>query len=230
MAEEQQQNQQVEEPRREETQGTETADNSPKTISMTQEELDELIAKRVGRVNKKLEKLKEQYADYDDVKSKLSEFESKAEEQRQAELSEVERLKEELEVATREKEELSNKLNEVSESMKNSKIDARFQELAKEHNIEYLAAAKKLADLSEVTVDDEGVHGMEDIVKNLVKENPFLVARAEPETVGEASNPPKKTDAKTKAQMLEEAKQRARSGNPRDMAAYLKLKRQLNTK
>jgi hypothetical protein len=223
MTEEQKQTQesQVEETREEQT-TTESADG-PKKLELTQEELDELIAKRVARERKKLEK----YKDYDDIKAKLAEYEAEAEERRKAELTEVERLKEELEAAQKVKEELESKYNALSESLKQSKIEARFRELAQEHNIEHLEAAKKLADLSQITVDDDGVHGLEDVIKKLVEENPFLVAKKEPETIGEETNPSKQATAKSKQQMLKEAEEKARSGNPADIARWMILKKEL---
>lgn len=55
--------------------------------TFTQTELDEIIAKRIERERKK-------YADYDDLKSKITEYEKQIEEKRLAEMSEKERAKE----------------------------------------------------------------------------------------------------------------------------------------
>lgn len=198
-----------------------TQNTESKKIELTQEELDEIIAKRLARERKKLEK----YADYDEIKAELEKYRAEAEERRKAELTEVERLKEELESLRKEKEELESKYSSLTESVKQSKIEARFTELAREHGIEHLQAAKKLADFSGVSIEDDEVLGMEDVVKKLVEENPFLVAKKEPESVGGQSNPPREPVVKTKQQILKEAQERARSGNPADLARYLMLKK-----
>src|SRR5690606_15695858 len=138
-----------------------TQNTESKKIEMTQEELDEIIAKRLARERKKLEK----YADYDEIKAELEKYRAEAEERRKAELTEVERLKEELESLRKEKEELESKYSSLTESVKQSKIEARFTELAREHGIEHLQAAKKLADFSGVSIEDDEVLGMEDVVK-----------------------------------------------------------------
>jgi len=60
----------------------------------TQEELDEIITKRLERERKK-------YADYEELKAKLAEYEKQEEERKRAEMSEIQRLQADLQAKIR---------------------------------------------------------------------------------------------------------------------------------
>ncbi|MDP1417438.1 hypothetical protein Q8G35_03335 [Peribacillus simplex] len=63
---------------------------TPEAKTFTQAEVDKILTDRIARANRKLEK----FADYDDVKTKASEYEKLLEEKRLAELSKKGRLEE----------------------------------------------------------------------------------------------------------------------------------------
>lgn len=193
-----------------------------KKLELTQEELDALIAKRLERERKK-------FSDYDDLKKKLAEFEKSEEERKRAEMTEIERLQADLQARDVEKQTLEQQLNELRETIKREKIVNEFIKVATAHNIAYIDDALKLADLSAVTVDDNGVKGVEEAVKALVENKPYLVAtKKEPKRIGESTNHDDKQPQKTKEQLLAEAAEKARkSGRIEDRMAYAQLKKEL---
>jgi hypothetical protein len=195
--------------------------------TFTQAELDEIVAKRLERERKKYEK----FADYDDLKARLAEYEKEREERQRAEMTEIERYKADYEKVTSEKQTLEQQLTELRETIKREKIVNEFIKVATALNVAYIDDALKLADLSAVTVDEEGVKGVKEAVEALVQHKPFLLAQAkkEPKTIGNPSNPnPNEAAQKTAEQLLKEAEEKAKkSGRIEDVAAYSKLKREL---
>ncbi|NOU98476.1 phage scaffolding protein [Paenibacillus planticolens] len=178
----------------------------PKKLEMTQEEFDAKIADRLARERKK-------FADYDDIKTKLSDHEKAEEERRLAAMSEKERLeaekKEALELAQTEKEAREKATTAANQRL----IKSEFRALARELGIrpDALDDAHKLADLSAVSVDDDGnVVGVKDVIEALVKDKPYLAeqAKKEAKSIGNPSNPPQPNEIKTLEQQLEEAKQK----------------------
>jgi hypothetical protein len=190
-----------------------------KKVEMTQDELDMLIQKRVDRVQKK-------YSDYDDLKSKLSQFEKAEQDRKKAEMNEIDRLKLEKEEA--EKTAIDN-LSKANARL----IKSEFKLVAKELGIraDALEDAFKLADLSSVQVDDDGaVEGVKGVVDALIQAKPYLAeqVKKEPKTIGGSSNPTPDSTAKTAEQLLKEAAEKAkRTGRMDDRAAYAALKREL---
>jgi hypothetical protein len=203
----------------------EAPENKPevKSVTMTQDELNALISKEKGRVKSK-------YADYDEIKTKAAEYEKAVEEKRLAELSAQERAEEIAKQAQSEKEALEAELQKLIESNRQQAIKNEFFKVASALNVEYVDDAMKLADLSAVTVDEEGVKGVEDIVKALVEHKPFLVkkAKAEPKVIGDSTQSKSDNSDKTAEQLLKEAADRARkTGRTEDKIAYAQLKRDL---
>lgn len=198
------------------------AEETPKTF--TQEELDKIIADRIARERKKLEK----YADYDDIRNKLSQFEKEAEERRLAEMTEKERAEELAKKHAEEKDQLARQLEELQNEIRQKAIHNEFIKLAHQHKIAYIDDAYRLADWSNVGVEGDQVKGVEDVVKALVESKPFLLAQEpqEPRTIGRPSNPSQAT-SKTNEQLLAAAREKARSGDPQHMAEYSRLKREL---
>lgn len=193
--------------------------------TFTQEELDKIVADRIAREKKKLDK----FADYDDVKTKASEYEKLLEEKRLAELSEKERLEEIARKHEEEKQTLAQELESMRESVKAEKIRNEFIKVATSQNIAYLDDAFSLADLSAVTVEDGKVVGMDDAIKALVDNKPFLLAKKQPKPIGESTNGANEKAAdKTAEQLLKEAAEKAkRTGRTEDRMAYAALKSEL---
>lgn len=133
-----------------------------KKLELTQDELDALIAKCIERERKK-------YVDYDDIKTKVSEYEKQLEEKRLAELSEKERAEEIVKKAKEERDALEKQLSEFKTQVERERIQNEFIKVATSNNIAFIDDAYRLADLSAVKIDEDGkVVGVEDVVKALV--------------------------------------------------------------
>lgn len=190
----------------EETIETKTADepvNTEKEVkTFTQEEIDKIVADRIARERKK-------YSDYDDLKTKASEYEKAVEEKRLAELSEKERLEEIAKKHETEKQTLAQQLEQLKSQVQREKVVNEFIKLATSANIAYIDDALKLADLSAVEVGEDGkVIGVDEVISSLVQDKPFLVTqqKKEPKTIGNPSNPSPTDEVKTLEAQLEEAK------------------------
>ncbi|MGM0973405.1 MAG: hypothetical protein ACQEW2_10865 [Bacillota bacterium] len=200
--------------------GGDSGGDPPKTF--TQEELDRVVADRIARERKK-------YADYDDLKTKSSEYEKLLEEQRLADLGEKEKLEAIAKKHEEEKLLLSKQLQDLTEKAKAEKIRSEFVKLATSNQIGYLDDAFNLADLSAVTIDEDGkVSGMEEAIKALVESKPFLVAKKQ-KSIGDPHNGGSTTLDKTAEQLLKDAAAKAKaSGRIEDKMAYAALKAELN--
>ena len=202
-----------------------TPEPTPEPKLVPQDEVDRIVADRLARERKK-------YADYDDVKAKLTALEQAEEERKKAELTEAERLAAELEEARKQAQAAEEAMGAALTAANTRLINAEFKALARDANIpaDRLSAALKLADLSAVTVDDEGnVVGVDAAVKALITEHAYLVAQATPKPIGGAAGGGDPLPDKTKEQLLEAAAEKARkSGRLDDQVAYAKIKRELN--
>ena len=203
----------------ESTQNDAIQEKAEKTF--TQAELDEIIGKKIG-------KLKSRYADYDEIKTKASEYEAKLEEQRLAELSEKERAEELAKKFEEEKKALEAQLDAIKAQAEQEKIRNEFTKVASSAGITYLDDALALSDLSAVTIEDGKVVGVDDVVKALVENKPFLVGKAQPKPIGEATNNAQARPDKTAEQLLGELADKVRkTGRTEDRVAYAKMKKQL---
>lgn len=209
-----------------ETPTTPEGAKEPKTF--TQEELDEIVAKRVSREQKKLEK----FSDYDVLKQELETFRSEKEKQELNKLGEVEKAQKLVEAEKERAATLEQNYNALTEKVRKQAVLMAFTEEARKSNIEYINDAFKLAeaDLSAVEVDENyNVSGIGKIVEKLVADKPFLVKSAPKvdKDIGNPSNPKPEAD-KTKEQLLEDARMKAlRTGRPEDRVAYANLKAEL---
>lgn len=197
------------------------------TKTFTQSELDEIVAKRVEREKKKIEK----FADYDELKTKASEYEAKLEEQRLAELSATERAEELAKKYEAEKQELADLLDSERTARSTERIRNEFIKVASSAGIEYVDDAIALSDLSAVTIDETGaIVGVSEIVNALVENKPFLLAQPkQKQAIGQATNNATAQPDKTAEQLLSEAAAKARkSGRYEDRIAFDRLKRELN--
>lgn len=204
-----------------EPQATEPTSAEPQEKLLTQAEFEEALKKRLERERKK-------FADYDEIKTKATEYEKALEEKRLAELTEKERAEE---LAKKYEEELNAikaELDATRTKAQQQAIKNEFIKVATSANIAYIDDAIALADLSAVNIDEDGkVVGVEDVVKALVENKPFLVAKKQSQPIGTATNGGQQVD-KTADQLLAEAAEKARaSGLAKDRAAYSKLKKQL---
>lgn len=190
----------------------------PKTF--TQAELDDIVAKRLDRERKK-------YADYDDKAKRLAELEQAEEERKKADMTEKERLEAEKVEAARTAAEAVETAKKAQDAANQRVIKSEFRALAREMGIraDALDDALKLADLSGVTVDDEGnAPGVKDVVTALAAAKPYLVEvpKKEPKQIGEPSNPAA-DEIRTLEQQLEEAKKK------RDFAKVVELSNKIST-
>ncbi|MFW0909621.1 Clp protease ClpB [Bacillus altitudinis] len=198
---------------------TQPTEDQPKKLELTQEELDALITKRISRVESK-------YADYGDLKEKVSAYEKAEQEKADAELTELDRIKKELEAKSEVELSLTQQIEDLRKAGEQEKITNAFIKSATSANIAYLDDALRLADLSGVSVEDGKVVGVEDVVKALVEEKPFLIAQ-KPKPIGQSTNSGTDKIDKTPDQLIKEAEEKARkSGRVEDLAAVAQLKRQ----
>lgn len=174
------------------------------------------------------------FEDTETLKSKLAEYkelEEQLAEKNRAEMTEAERLKADLDAKASREAELQSKLEEMQTSMQQEKLNNAFYKEAQKHNITYIDDAMKLADLSEVKVEDGKVIGMEEAISKLATEKPYLVTGAQAPDVGGASNLDDRQHDRSSEQLLKDAADKARkTGRIEDLAAFSKLKRELNAR
>jgi len=178
----------------------------PKTVTMTQDELDALIAKRVGQT-------KRQYSDYDDLKTKLSEFETAEAERAKAAMTESERVQAELATARQAAEDAEGKSAAAIKAANERLIKADFKLAAAGVNIrqDALEDAFLLADKAGISVGEDGaVSGVKEALDALVAAKPYLievVAPNKPKQIGDPNNPAQEQRQTLEAQ-LDDAKKR----------------------
>ncbi|MHC2451291.1 vacuolar-type H+-ATPase subunit I/STV1 [Bacillus altitudinis] len=161
---------------------TQPTDNQPKKIELTQEELDALITKRISRVESK-------YADYGDLKDKVSAYEKAEQEKADAELTELDRVKKELEARSEAEQSLAKQIEDLKKADEQNKITNEFIKIATAHGIAYVDDALRLADLSEVKVEEGKVLGIEGVVKEIVDNKPYLISSSQQnKAIGQATN------------------------------------------
>lgn len=198
-------------------------ENKPEVKTFTQEEVDKILSERLGRVKSK-------FADYDDLKTKASEYEKALEEKRLAELSAQERAEELAKKFESERNDYANQLKEYQSKVERQQIVNQFIKAAPNANIpaDRIDAALKLADLSAVKIGEDGaIEGLDDVMNALVSQYTFLAKKSQ-KPIGEPSNTFVDTAEKTAEQQLREAAEKARiTGKIEDKMAYATLKQQL---
>jgi hypothetical protein len=167
----------------------------------------------------------------DGLKSLITDYNAKkqAEEERaREEMTELDRLKADLTAKEQAELTLKQQLEQTQESIKQRDIKDAFRKVATsaEYGIppERLEAAYKLADISAVNVSENGVEGIEDVVKALVEHNDFLVAKQQKEakSVGGPSNPNAQSEVKTLESQLEDAKKKKDFGKVIELSNKIK--------
>ncbi|MBJ6364156.1 scaffolding protein [Paenibacillus sp. GCM10012307] len=178
----------------------------PKPLTMTQAEFDAKIADRITRERKK-------FSDYDELKSKLSEFENAEAERQRAAMTEQERVQAELAAAKKAAEEAEGKSAATLKAANDRVIKADFKLAAASANIrqDALDDAFLLADKAGITVDDDGnVKGIKEALDALVAAKPYLIEVTtpnKPRSIGDPNNPAEE-QRKTLEVQLEDAEKR----------------------
>ncbi|MEH7736837.1 Clp protease ClpB [Bacillus pumilus] len=161
---------------------TQPTEDQPKKLELTQEELDALITKRISRTESK-------YADYSEVKEKLAAYEKAEQEKADAELTELDRIKKELEAKSEAEQSLAKQIEDLKKADEQNKITNEFIKIATAHGIAYVDDALRLADLSEVKVEEGKVLGIEGVVKEIVDNKPYLIKSTQnSKPIGQATN------------------------------------------
>lgn len=164
--------------------------------TFSQAEVDQLITDRLKRERKK-------YADYNDLKAKAEKLD-KAERDK---LDEVERLK-------LEKQEAENRATQAEQQAQQQQISnavlAGLTEFKTgDKNLGFrqdaIRAALRLVDLSEIEIDGNEVTGVEEAIKSLAKDHPFLLQQSKTTTPTSPTNP-----ARTEPQGTTDAERRQR--------------------
>jgi hypothetical protein len=202
--------------------------NKPEVKTFTQEELDKIVAERVGRANKKLEK----FADYEDLKTKLSEYTKAEEERKKAEMTETERLQAELDELKRIAQEAEETKSKTLESANKRLVKSEFKVLAKDLGVrkDALDDAFVLADLSGVEIDDEGnVTGVKEALETLKKAKAYLFGVTEYADPSPGQHETKRDNAQEQSRRkLQDLADKARkTGRIEDKIAYASFKAEL---
>jgi hypothetical protein len=199
------------------------------TKTFTQAELDKIVADRVAREKKKLDR----YADYDDVKTKLSEFEKFEEERKKAEMTVQERLEAEKAEADKKAQEAEERANKALEQANKRLLKAEFRLLAKELGVrkDALDDAFVLADMTSVEVDEEGnVQGVKEALETLKKAKAYLfggVDYADPSPGQYEAKRGEATQDQAKRKLQELADKAKKTGRIEDKIAYASFKKEL---
>lgn len=191
------------------------------TVTFTQEELNDTVRKRLERERKK-------FADYDELKQKAEAYEEAIRKAERDKMTEVERLEADLQ----EKEEELTRYREESEKARREaeelRIRTEFEIKAREAGIKYVEDAYRLADaelLSKIEVVNGGVQGVDDVIKDIAENKPYLLSPAQPIGKPMAQKElPKKTDEEVLRAAAEKAR---REGTAEARAEYSRLKREL---
>jgi hypothetical protein len=207
----------------------EEPENKPEGKTFTQEEVNKLLAERVARANKKLEK----YADYDEVKTKLTEFEKFEEERKKSEMTVQERLEAEKAEADKKAHEAEERANKALEQANKRLLKAEFRLLAKELGVrkDALDDAFVLADMTSVEVDEDGnVQGVKEALETLKKSKAYLfggVDYADPSPGQYEAKRGEATQDQAKRKLQELADKAKKTGRIEDKIAYASFKKEL---
>lgn len=199
---------------------------APKTF--TQDEIDKIVADRIARERKKLEK----FADYDDLKTKLSEYTKAEEERKRAEMTETERLQAELDELKRIAQEAEETKSKTLESANKRLIKSEFKILAKDLGVrkDALDDAFVLADMTGVEIDDEGnVKGVQEAIESLKKAKAYLFGVTEYADPSPGQHETKRDapQEQAKRKLQELADKAKKTGRIEDKIAYASFKSEL---
>jgi hypothetical protein len=208
-----------------ETNTAEESVNKPELKTFTQEDLDKIVADRIGRERKK-------YADYDELKTKLSEYTKVEEERKQSEMSEIEKLQAQLEKLTKQAEEAEQVKVKSLESANKRLVKSEFKVLAKDLGVrkDALDDAFVLADMSSVQIDDEGnVTGVKEALEALKKSKAYLFGVTDYADPSPGQHETKRDNAQDQAKrkLQDLADKAKKTGRIEDKIAYASYKKEL---
>lgn len=181
------------------------------TKTLTQEQVDEVVAKRLERERKK-------YEDYDDIKAKLVTFEQAEEERKKQEMTEVERLQVEKDEAAKKAIEALELAQKAKEKANARILNTEIKSIARSLNANDPNDVLALLDKSEINIDEEGnIQGVESAVETLKVSKPWMFKQAIGVDASSGANPatnPKASEltalekelAETKAEALKNPK------------------------
>jgi multidrug efflux pump subunit AcrA (membrane-fusion protein) len=179
---------------------------APKPLSLTQEDLDRIIAERVRRAVP---------ADYEDLKGKAAKYD----EAQAASQSELEKAQAK---AKRAEEARDAAINAANATLVRAEV---LTEASAQGAIDAETVVALLAGSGAITVVDGKVTGVREAVKALLKEKPFLLKSPTPSASGDEFGG---NDPKTKAGKIAELEAKARSSTTStERAAFLKEARAL---
>ncbi|MDZ5608569.1 phage scaffolding protein [Bacillus pseudomycoides] len=183
-------------------------DDPPKTF--TQEELDEIVTKRLERERKKST---EKYGDYDDVKAKLAEYEKAEEERKKQEMTETQRLQAEKEEAERKAQEASEAAQKAQEQANARILNTEIKSVARALDANDPGDVLALLDKSSIQLDENGNYqGVEEAIKALKESKPWMFKKVVGADAAGGANPgtnPKANEILALEKELEEAKAKA---------------------
>ncbi|MDM5188606.1 scaffolding protein [Bacillus sp. DX4.1] len=158
-------------------------DPKDETKILTQEQVDEVVAKRLERERKK-------YEDYDDIKAKLVEFQKAEEERKKQEMSEVERLQAEKEEEAKKALEASELAQKAHEQANTRILNTEIKSVARALNANDPNDVLALLDKSDIKIDEEGsVQGVESAVEALKASKPWMFKQVIGVDASGGSNP-----------------------------------------
>ncbi|MGN4945211.1 phage scaffolding protein [Bacillus cereus group sp. MYBK104-1] len=138
------------------------------TKTLTQEQVDDVVAKRLERERKK-------YEDYDDIKAKLIVLEQAEEERKKQEMTEVERLQAEKDEAAKKAIEASELAQKAQEKANARILNTEIKSVARSLNANDPNDVLALLDKSEINIDEEGnIQGVESAVEALKVSKPWM--------------------------------------------------------
>ncbi|SCC32719.1 Uncharacterized protein BCZB5J_02597 [Bacillus cereus] len=180
-------------------------DDSPKTF--TQEELDEIVKKRLERErNKSAEQ-------YGDVKAKLAAYEKAEEERKKQEMTEVERLQAEKEEADKKALEASEAAQKAQEKANARILNTEIKSVARALDANDPGDVLALLDKSSIQLDENGEYqGVEEAVNALKESKPWMFKKVVGADAAGGANPgtnPRANEILALEKELEEAKAKA---------------------
>ncbi|HDR8241333.1 TPA: phage scaffolding protein [Bacillus cereus] len=182
----------------------------PTNLPKSQEELDELVKKRLERERKKSA---EKYGDYDDVKAKLAEYEKAEEERKKQEMTEIERLQAEKEEADKKALEASEAAQQAQEKANARILNTEIKGIARTLDANDLGDVLALLDKSTIQLDENGNYqGVEEAVNALKESKPWMFKKVVGADAAGGANPgtnPRANEILALEKELEEAKEKA---------------------
>ncbi|PFF14680.1 scaffolding protein [Bacillus cereus] len=182
----------------------------PTNLPKSQEELDELVKKRLERERKKSA---EKYGDYDDVKAKLAEYEKAEEERKKQEMTEIERLQAEKEEADKKALEASEAAQQAQEKANARILNTEIKSIARTLDANDPGDVLALLDKSSIKLDEDGNYqGVEEAVNALKESKPWMFKKVVGADAAGGANPgtnPRANEILALEKELEEAKTKA---------------------